>query len=522
MLMSIEDVFKRLEGVEGDESPTLPTLPVTPVNQSLEEVTPETQPTKPKSKRVTKPKSTAEPEVKPKEKVYHTYEDFDFHDLQVYAGIDCIVTSELAARTFPMIIEETPYKLVGPNGGPVAGKAPAIIESLTNIEMPAMEFLIDLQINGILYDCDKNRQIDKRMREELAELEDRIFGALGKKFNLDSGPEVSNLLYGELGLVAPFQTKTGDDATDGQALLTLAGLDPKAQKYIAPDPSKQFLADMAKRRDINSARNTFVKTYIEDFVKRDGRIHPEYNMVGTSGFRISGDSPNLLQLPRPKHGYNIRECYIVANGMTFIAFDFSSAEVKILAALCRDPGMLKAIADGLDFHSFSASAMIGVSYEEFVAVLKSEDDYSKEKKKEYKLLRQTAKILTFSLLYGSSVAGIAMQLNVTKEQAQTYMDMYFNAYPGMLKFIEESHKMSLWNKFVFTPFGQRKQEYGAQSVFKSTAAYNAALRNSSNVRVQSTTSTLGLVTFAEINKAMKKLDSRAKCICTVNHCGLSS
>lgn len=107
-----------------------------------------------------------------------------------------------------------------------------------------------------------------------------------------------------------------------------------------------------------------------------------------------------------------------------------------------------------------------------------------------------------------------MQLNVTKEQAQEYIDMYFNAYPGMKTFIEDSHKMAIWNHFVFTPFGQRKQEYGTYPIFKPTAAYNAALRNSSNVRVQSTTSTLGLVVFAELNKEIKKLGGSMS-ICTV-------
>jgi DNA polymerase-1 len=172
--------------------------------------------------------------------------------------------------------------------------------------------------------------------------------------------------------------------------------------------------------------------------------------------------------------------------------------------------MLKAIAEGLDFHSFSASSMLKVPYNDFMAVLA---DKSHPKFKEYKGVRQTAKVLTFSILYGSSVAGIAMQLNISKEEAQYFMDLYFNAYPGMLKFIEESHNMALWNQRVITPFGQRRQEYGTFKCFKPTAAYNAALRNSANVRVQSTTSTLGLIVFAKLNQALKKLGGKA--ICTV-------
>lgn len=109
-----------------------------------------------------------------------------------------------------------------------------------------------------------------------------------------------------------------------------------------------------------------------------------------------------------------------------------------------------------------------------------------------------------------------MQLNVTKEEAQYFMDLYFNAYPGMKDFIEKAHNMAIWNQRVITPFGQRRQEYGTYPCFKGTAAYNAALRNSANVLVQSTTSTLGLIVFAKLNEALKaRFGSKAKAICTV-------
>lgn len=116
-------------------------------------------------------------------------------------------------------------------------------------------------------------------------------------------------------------------------------------------------------------------------------------------------------------------------------------------------------------------------------------------------------------MYGSSVNGIANQLNIEKSEAERILKIYFKTYPGLRKFIDQSYDLAKWNKMVVTPFGQRKMEYGAHDIFKPTAAYNAALRNSSNVRVQSTTSTLGLITFAHLNNAVKKFG--AKSICTV-------
>lgn len=455
-------------------------------------------------------KAATPKEVKEPVPVYRTYEDFDFIDLQKYAGLDCIATSELLARTFPLIIEEPEFIQPNAAGQMVKTRAPAIIDSIKRIEMPAHEFILDLEINGLAYDIDENRRYSKRMTEEVAELEERIFTQLGRKVNLDSGVEVAELLYREKGLIVPFTTKSGEPSTDGEALLTLAGLDPMGGKYVTADPALQFLADMAKRRDVNSVHNTFIKTYVEDFVKRTGRIHPNYNLFGTSSFRITGDNPNLTQLPRAKHGYNVRTCYKVRDGYLFIAFDFSSAEVKILGALCKDPTLLKAIEDGLDFHSFSASQMLGIPYNEFIGVL---GDKGNPLSKQYKIARQNAKALTFGILYGSSVNGIALALNLSKEEAERLISLYFKTYPKIEEYVNNSHKMALWNQFVTTPFGQRKQEYGTHKVFKPTAAYNAALRNSQNVRVQSTTSTLGLVVFSNLNEAIKKLGGFS--ICTV-------
>lgn len=115
-----------------------------------------------------------------------------------------------------------------------------------------------------------------------------------------------------------------------------------------------------------------------------------------------------------------------------------------------------------------------------------------------------------------------MQLNISKEEAERLMKMYFDGYPGMKKFIDESHLMAKWNQRVITPFGQRRQEYGTYECFRRTAAYNAALRNSANVRVQSTTSTLGLIVFAQWNEASKLKFGRENCkaICTVKYSGL--
>lgn len=444
---------------------------------------------------------------KAEQPVYLTYEDYPVEDLYLYAGLDNIATSTVLARIFPMISEE-PLHVITREKTKIHTTAKSILEVNNAVTLPALEYILDMEINGLAYDVEMNKRLCERITKEIAELEAKIFAKI-PKFNIDSGKLLTEYIYETCGLPVTSRTQSGEPSTDGEALLVLAGLDPmKPGDYITPDPNKQWLAHLAKRKDLNSIYNTFLKNYVGDFVKPDGRIHPNYNLHGTSGFRISGDNPNLTQLPRPKHGYNIRTCYTVEKGYFFMAFDFSSAEVKILGALCKDPNMLKAIREGLDFHSYSASSMIKVSYEDFMAII---GDKTNPKFAEYKNLRQTAKILTFSLIYGSSEGGIAMQLNIPVEEASRLISLYFTAFPGIKQFVEESHAEARDNFRIITPFGQRRQEYGAMPIFQYTAAFNAAFRNAQNVRVQSPTSTLGLITFAALNKELKKLGAKATC-----------
>lgn len=445
------------------------------------------------------------------EEVKVSYEDFDYDTLNVYAGIDCIATTELLRKQFPLISKSEPIVDLDLKGNEFKSQAPAIIESFSTLTIPAQEFLIDMELNGIRYSTPRNAWISQKMVEHVARLDEKIFSAIGKEVDLNSGAKIAEFLYGEKGYTPPTFTKSGDPATDGAAIMTLAGLDPVAGKYVTKDPALQWLADMAVRRDVSSSHNTFIKTYVRDFVKRDGRIHPSYNQFGTSSFRITGSYPNLTQLPRNKHGYNIRTCYTVDGNYVFITFDFSSAEMKVLGNLSGDPAMLKAIADGLDFHSFTASAMAKIPYKDFIEVLSNPED---KNYKNYKLKRQWAKVVSFSIIFGSTAAGIASQLFIEKEAAQELMDMYFKAFPKIKDFIDKAHNFALLNQMSITALGQRRRQFGTYQCFQPTAAYNGSKRGSQNFLVQSATSSIGMATFAKLNERIKPLGARS--ICTVN------
>lgn len=437
-----------------------------------------------------------------KTQTYRTFEDFPAEDLYLYAGTDCIVTSELLSKLWPKVAEEPEYYYYLTKNRRVKGIAPSLLYQMEVVEMKAFDFLCDLTLNGMAYDIKKNREFASRMVAEAAELEDGIFTGIGKKIDLDSNKELSTFLYGEKGFTAPYQTRKGQDALDGDAL-----------KELSKTYGHSWLNLMAKRRDIVSVYRTFVENYATEFVKSDGRIHPTYSQIGTSSFRITGNKPNLTQLPNPKHGYNLRQCFTVDPGNVFIAFDFSSCEVKILGALSKDPALLKAIELGMDFHSYSACSMRGLNYSEFVQVL-GEEDKSNPLYSLWKSYRQAAKALTFGILYGSSEAGIARTMGISIDQARHLISLYFKTYPKIKEYVECSHEMAKVNKFVITPFGQRKMEYGVLPVFQRTAVYNADLRNAQNVRIQSTASTLGLDCFSEFNLELKRRNL-GKCVCTV-------
>lgn len=431
-----------------------------------------------------------------------TYEDFPFDSLMTYAGVDTYVTYSVLKKLFPVLVATPDYKTPNGDGSWDIVKAPSIIRESLDVKRDALQFMVDLIVNGIQYDISGNQTYDLRMRAHLEQLEDSIFTKSGMKWNLDSDLENEEILFDKFGLITSVKTKGGSPSTSGDAL----------KEILEANPQHDWLKDLLVRNDVASIHRSFIHEYVPKYVKRDGRVHPNYNLHGTSSHRISGDRPNLLNIPSPKHGYNIRSLYGVSPGNAFLTFDFSSCEVKILAALCKDEKMLEAILNGLDFHSFTASQMYKIPYTEMNAVIKAEDK-NDPRFKGYKNYRKNAKAVTFGILYGSSVGGVAMSIGCTPDEAQKIIDSYFLTYPRIKEFVAKCHKEAEWNKWIYTAFNQRKMEYGLMDMFKGTAVYNAALRNAQNNKIQGPASTLGLVAFSKFNKEIKKLGGKS--ICTV-------
>lgn len=309
-----------------------------------------------------------------------TYEDFDYDELLTYGGIDSYATYELFKKLFPQISAKPKYKLSYPGGRVEVINAPSILEESLEIKRNALQFMVDLKVNGLLYDQDLHAQYEARMIHHLERLRSSIFNAVGEEFNLESTQECERVLFDKMKLSTSLLTKGGQPSTSGDALKAML------KQYNLP-----WLKDMAIYGDVSGLFLNFIKDYVTKYVKRDGRIHPNYNLHGTSSHRISGNDPNLLNIPNTKHGYNIRRLYKVREGYAFLTFDFSSCEVKVLAALCKDEKMIEAILQGLDFHSYTASLMYHIPYNELCHVVEDEDH---PKHKEYKGYRKNAKSVT--------------------------------------------------------------------------------------------------------------------------------
>lgn len=322
----------------------------------------------------------------PKLQEGQTYEDYPLPDLIKYAGIDALVTSMLKRKLDPILDQEIVQKDYSAIKTAAFGetysttkKYPPVRVELQEVKSKALDFLLDLEYVGVGYSIERNREMHHRISAEVEALTSDI----GETFNLDSSDQLSEYLFVRKGYTTENRTQSGAYSTDGDTLRELS------VTYNDPIP-----ALIAKRSELKTLDDTFLKNYI-GLVASDGRIHPTYNLHGTSSFRITGENPNLTQLAGDKHGYSIRSCYTAAPGMFFGAADYSSEEVKVLAAISRDPELLRACRESRDFHSSTAAKILGCTYEEFLNVL---EDETSPKAKEYKNRRRAAKSITFAIL----------------------------------------------------------------------------------------------------------------------------
>jgi DNA polymerase I len=300
------------------------------------------------------------------------------------------------------------------------------LELFSEIELPLVAVLARMESAGIAIDREYLSGLGDDLRVRLADLEKKIHDHAGEPFNVNSTDQLRTILFDRLGLPVSKKTSTGKPSTDASVLEKLRDRHP-------------LVADLLEYREFEKLRSTYVDGYLP-LIKSDGRIHTTFNQMAASTGRLSSEEPNLQNIPvRSESGMTIRRAFIPREGWTFIVADYSQIELRVMAHLTRDEGLVSAFQEGQDIHTATASRTFGVP----------PDLVSGE-------MRRRAKVINFGLLYGMEAFGLAQRLDISRDEAQSQMEAYFSQFPGVKAFLDGVVNEARRNGYTSTLFGRRR------------------------------------------------------------------
>ncbi len=380
-----------------------------------------------------------------------TFNQIDLDKAGPYAAEDADITLRLHQALWPQLEQEESLKKV-----------------FDDIEMPLVDVISRIERNGALVDGTLLGQQSIEIGKRLSELEKQAHEDAGEVFNLSSPKQLQELLFNKLGLPVIKKTPKGQPSTAEEVLQELA-LDYPLPRLIL------------EHRSLSKLKSTYTDKLPQMINPATSRIHTSYHQAGTATGRLSSSDPNLQNIPiRTEEGRRVRQAFVAPEGYTLVAADYSQIELRIMAHLSGDKGLLDAFANGLDIHKATAAEVFGVAL----------DQVSTEQ-------RRSAKAINFGLIYGMSAFGLARQLGVSRQSAQEYIDLYFDRYPGVLRYMEETKASAKEKGYVETLFGRRLYlpEINARNGMRRQAAERTAI----NAPMQGTAADI-------IKKAMLSVD----------------
>jgi DNA polymerase-1 len=326
-----------------------------------------------------------------------------------YAAEDADITLQLHQTLWPKLEVE-----------------PRLADLFRNIEMPLVPVLSRMERHGVLVDADMLARQSDELAQRLADIEQQAFAVAGDSFNLSSPKQIQTILFEKLGLPVLKKTPKGAPSTAEEVLAELA------HDYPLP---KLIL----EHRGMSKLKSTYTDKLPQRIDPHSGRVHTSYHQAVASTGRLSSSEPNLQNIPiRSEEGRRIRQAFVAPAGYTLLAADYSQIELRIMAHLSGDPGLLQAFASGEDVHRATASEVFGVPLEQVTTEQ-----------------RRSAKAINFGLIYGMSAFGLGRQLNIGRNAAQEYVDLYFARYPGVQAFMERTREQAREQGYVETVFGRR-------------------------------------------------------------------
>jgi DNA polymerase-1 len=325
---------------------------------------------------------------------------------------------------------------------------PALDAVYRDIEMPLVEVLERIEANGVLIDAAELRHQSADLSRRMLAAQQRSHELAGRAFNLDSPKQLGALLFDELKLPALVKTPTGAPSTNEEALEAIA------DQHELP----RLILDY---RGLAKLRSTYTEK-LPEMVNRDtGRVHTSYHQAGAATGRLSSSDPNLQNIPiRTEDGRRIRTAFVAPPGRRIVACDYSQIELRIMAHLSEDPGLVAAFESGQDIHRATAAEVFGVPLDHV--------DPNQ---------RRAAKAINFGLMYGMSAFGLARQLGIARGEAQDYIALYFARYPGVQRFMESVRQQARERGYVETVFGRRLHllEIGSRNQAQRAGAERAAI-----------------------------------------------
>lgn len=385
-----------------------------------------------------------------------------------YAAEDADITFQLHECLYPQIQAQ-----------------PTLLHVFTNIDMPLVPILSQVERQGALVDGRMLKQHSAELADRLKELVELAWEQAGETFNLDSPKQLQTIFYEKLGLPVLKKTPGGKPSTAEAVLVDLA------RDFELP-------ATLLSYRGLAKLKSTYTDKLPLDINAETGRIHTSYHQAVAATGRLSSSDPNLQNIPiRNAEGRRIRQAFLPPAGYKIMAADYSQIELRIMAHLSGDQGLTTAFAEDQDIHRATASEVFDVAPE---AV--SDDQ------------RRSAKAINFGLIYGMSAFGLGKQLSISRTLAQDYIDRYFSRYPGVLRYMEETKALAAEQGFVETVFGRRLYlpEINAKAVPRRQAAERTAI----NAPMQGTAADIIKLAMISVQGWLANADLDARMIMQVH------
>ncbi|MDY6814549.1 MAG: DNA polymerase I [Pseudomonadota bacterium] len=381
-----------------------------------------------------------------------SFNQIDLEKAGPYAAEDADITLRLHQTLAPRLRE--------------TGKLDSVYRE---IDLPLVPVLSRMEQWGTLISATVLRKHSQELAERMGELEEEAHKVAGENFNLGSTKQLQVIFYDKLGLPVIKKTPKGAPSTAESVLQELA------QEHELPRL-------ILEHRSLSKLKSTYTDTLPELIHHRTGRVHTSYHQAVTATGRLSSSEPNLQNIPiRSEQGRRIRQAFIAPEGYKLVAADYSQIELRIMAHLSGDRGLINAFEHGEDIHKATAAEVFGVSLKEV-----SSDQ------------RRSAKAINFGLIYGMSAFGLSRQLGVERKLAREYIDRYFERYPGVLKYMDDIRKQAHEDGFVETLFGRRL--YLPEINARNKQMQQAAERTAINAPMQGTAADI-------IKRAMIEVDT---------------